>query len=360
MRPRIFVGSSTESLQLAYAVQENLDRDAEITVWAQGIFGLSNYTLESLASALDRMDFAIFLLTPDDLARLRGKEHLVARDNVVLELGLFIGKLGRPRIFIVLPRGTKDIHLPTDLLGLTVADYDANRSDKNLVAALGPACNRIRNAIAGHSLLTSKISGGYDSTAVILDGSDQQAGQPVGTQLNPPNALRPMPDSGFGVGRAGYFADFAPTMNRQLTTTSRLILVFIYSRDWRTDYRLFIRQLLERGGSLDAFLPSTSVSQRHFANEPRILELIQDAYDDFAGLGTQFAGQVAIHAADRLPAYSLYRFDHTVYLSLHPEMPGPNVPTLEVLEGTPFGQFIEAYIDLLSREARLVHGWDSG
>src|SRR5947209_10230063 len=130
MRPRIFVGYSTESLPLAYAVQENLDRDAEFTVWDQGNFTLSRYTLESLLDALERMDFAIFILTPDDLANIRGAEHHIARDNVLFELGLFIGRFGRTRSFLILPRGSNDFHLPTDLAGLTAVDYDPNRSDR--------------------------------------------------------------------------------------------------------------------------------------------------------------------------------------------------------------------------------------
>ncbi len=146
-KPRLFIGSATESLDVAYAVQESLEHDAEVTVWTQGIFELSKYTIDALADTVETVDFGVFVLTPTDVIVMRDQTKQSARDNVIFELGMFIGRLGRERAFILLPRQTEELHLPTDLLGITPALYDADRTDGNLVAALGPAANKVRKAI---------------------------------------------------------------------------------------------------------------------------------------------------------------------------------------------------------------------
>ncbi|MES2429753.1 MAG: TIR domain-containing protein [Bacteroidota bacterium] len=145
-RPKLFIGSSVEGLTVAYAIQENLKFIAETTVWDQDVFNLSESSLDSLIKALDQSDFGIFIFSPDDYIKIRGKKDLAVRDNVIFELGLFIGKLTRKRSFIVLP-DQPSFHLPTDLIGFTPATYETNRADKNMQAATGSASNKIREII---------------------------------------------------------------------------------------------------------------------------------------------------------------------------------------------------------------------
>jgi hypothetical protein len=151
MKKRIFIASSVEGLDVAYHVQENLEYNFEVTVWSQGIFELTRSKLESLCNSLRKFDAAIFVFTPDDDVVIRDKKESKVRDNVLFELGLFLGGLGRECCFILQPRSANELSLPTDLLGVTPATYDDKREDGNLGAALGPPCNKIRKAIIPHS-----------------------------------------------------------------------------------------------------------------------------------------------------------------------------------------------------------------
>lgn len=144
-KPRIFIGSSSEGIEIARAIQSELHRDFSVEIWNQNtVFGLGTATIEALEDAVESYDFGVFVFTPDDEIIMRDAQHKIPRDNVIFELGLFIGKLGRFRAFAVQPHGT-DIQLPSDLKGMSIASYDPD--SVNIDAAVGPACRQIRIAV---------------------------------------------------------------------------------------------------------------------------------------------------------------------------------------------------------------------
>ena len=151
VQPRVFVGSSVEGLDIAYSIQENLDFDAEVTVWTQGIFNPSDVVLAKLLESVPEFDFAVFVFSADDVLTMRGEQFSAVRDNVIFELGLFFGGLGRERCFHVVPRSASSLRLPSDLLGIIPLTFNDRRSDHSLVAAVGAACNQIRRSLRKHS-----------------------------------------------------------------------------------------------------------------------------------------------------------------------------------------------------------------
>ena len=145
--PRIFFASSSERLSVAYTIQELLEFDGEVTVWTEGTFKPSSYTLDDLMNAVKSHQFGIFVFVPDDRITIRERNAPAVRDNLIFEFGLFAGAHGRQRCFFVLSRGDEAARIPTDLAGLMPLSYATDRTDDNLLAALGPACNQIRRAI---------------------------------------------------------------------------------------------------------------------------------------------------------------------------------------------------------------------
>ena len=142
---RIFIGSSIEGLEIARAVQSELQYDYSVEIWNQNtVFGVGMLSIEALEEAAREYDYAIFVFTPDDLIKSRDVESRVPRDNVIFEAGLFIGTLTRFKAFIIQPRNEK-VQLPNDLAGLTTATYDS--AAPVIDASIGPACRQIRQAI---------------------------------------------------------------------------------------------------------------------------------------------------------------------------------------------------------------------
>lgn len=146
LKPSLFVGSSTEGLEFARAIPASLSDVAEVTLWNEGFFRPGGTFIDTLVNALPRFDFAVLLLTADDFVQSRDVESMGPRDNVLFELGLFMGRLGRERTFLV-HQSRADLKIPSDLAGVTAAVYEWPRRDRDHQAALSPACAAIRRVI---------------------------------------------------------------------------------------------------------------------------------------------------------------------------------------------------------------------
>jgi len=145
-KPLLFLGCSTESLEIAQEIQLGLKHvNVEAVVWTDGVFGPSGVAIDALLNTVNESDFAVFVFSPDDKVISRDNEYNAPRDNTVFDLGLFMGKLERSRTFIVKEQSA-DVKVPTDLLGITPLTY-VYRGSGNLAAAVAPVCTELRKVI---------------------------------------------------------------------------------------------------------------------------------------------------------------------------------------------------------------------
>ena len=141
-RPRVFIGSSKEAIEIAREIELQLADETYPSLWKNS-FEISTIIIESLIENLMQFDFAVFVLNADDLLTSRDVTSKCPRDNIIFEIGLFMGHLGRSRVFLV--REDKDkIKLPSDFAGILTATYDGQR---DLTDAISPVSTKILKAM---------------------------------------------------------------------------------------------------------------------------------------------------------------------------------------------------------------------
>jgi CRP/FNR family transcriptional regulator, cyclic AMP receptor protein len=143
---RVFIISSVEALPIARAVENAFEHDNfHVVLWPNDVFRVANYPIEDLERELEAADFAVAIAQPDDLVNVRKRKRSAPRDNVIFELGFFMGRLGRTRAILMEPKG-EDVKLPTDLKGVTTISYKY-ASGSGLSVAMSSACNKLRDHI---------------------------------------------------------------------------------------------------------------------------------------------------------------------------------------------------------------------
>lgn len=87
--------------------------------------------IEKLENYTQQAHYAIVLTTPDDEGHAANKadeKQYRARQNVVLELGMLLSKLGRNRVAILI-KNQKDMEKPSDISGLMYIPFMDNVED---------------------------------------------------------------------------------------------------------------------------------------------------------------------------------------------------------------------------------------
>jgi hypothetical protein len=127
--PHIFIGSSSESKAIAEQVQDELSGIADCTIWNRA-FDLGNSAYEDLVNKLSLYDYGILIASADDLSKSRGMTKPSMRDNVLFEFGLFVGRLGRYRAFLLAEEGVK---IPSDLNGITLPFFKSAKATRRIL-----------------------------------------------------------------------------------------------------------------------------------------------------------------------------------------------------------------------------------
>jgi len=122
-RPRVFVGSSSEGKPVAERLHALLTEFARPRLWPNA-FGLGQSFLDEILRQANECEFGVFLMTADDIGLKRGETHAVMRDNVLFELGVFLGALGKDRSFYVYCDDDPP-EFPSDLFGVSGATFRA-------------------------------------------------------------------------------------------------------------------------------------------------------------------------------------------------------------------------------------------
>lgn len=139
-RVRVLIVSSVEALSVARSVKEEFDHDKLfVDIWTD-IFRAGCYTLDDLERKLTDSDFVIAIAQGDDIVEARDEKWPAPRDNVIFELALAMGMLGRKRAILMEPREDK-VKLPSDLAGVTTVTYRKGADGR---PDIGAACNKLR------------------------------------------------------------------------------------------------------------------------------------------------------------------------------------------------------------------------
>lgn len=136
LKSRLFIGSSSESYNVAKLVKQYMESEYDCVIWKNdGFFKQNESTYDNLLKEAVGFDFALFIGGKDDFVvrSSDGTQKDAPRDNVYLEFGLYAGILSQNRTFFLIQKG---VRIASDLSGITLMRYQDGRSIKRCCAQI--------------------------------------------------------------------------------------------------------------------------------------------------------------------------------------------------------------------------------
>ncbi|HAA17104.1 MAG TPA: hypothetical protein DCE41_37490 [Cytophagales bacterium] len=120
---RVYIGSSTEGSGVLQLVERVLDDQFDVRAWNRdNMFRPNENFLQSLLNVSKTVDYAVLIATKDDFLETRGVRVPSMRNNVLFEMGLFLGHLGQRNTFLLVEN---EVEIPLDLQGITLLRFNS-------------------------------------------------------------------------------------------------------------------------------------------------------------------------------------------------------------------------------------------
>ncbi|WP_159451892.1 TIR domain-containing protein [Hymenobacter roseosalivarius] len=143
------IDAESRNVFIVHGREEAMRKDTQATLHRFGIDGIvlseeinkGQTIIEKFDRVAKECGYAVVLFSPDDIGGLKTTGKTVptlsprARQNVILELGYFVGLLGRDKVFVLV---AGNVEQPSDFHGVVYQTYDkAGAWKRRLAQELG-------------------------------------------------------------------------------------------------------------------------------------------------------------------------------------------------------------------------------
>lgn len=161
-RINIFIGSTSGiSEVIAHAIKSHFDEERfNVDVWDEDVFEPGKSNLQNLKKFTAIYDFAIMVFVNDYVVFHQEKIYDSIPPNIIFEYGLFLGRMGASRSFIIAEKGVKELidKSFSGLKGITIGKAFEMDAEKSKEESVKPAAEYVKREILENYQFNASVS----------------------------------------------------------------------------------------------------------------------------------------------------------------------------------------------------------